>query len=69
MVDRALADHLQDSGALKTMWTYAATNGNLHGTKGERAVDADALRGDLNLVIIIIVVAGAGALRSVVARV
>lgn len=68
MADRALADHLQDSGALETVWAYAAADGGLHGAEGEGASDADALRGDFDL-IAVIVGGGGGVLGGVAAGV
>lgn len=36
------------------MRTYAAADGDLHGTKGKGAIDADALGGDFDLVIVVV---------------
>lgn len=48
-----MANHLQNSGLLETVWAYTAADGDLHGAKGEGAIDADALGGDLDLVVVV----------------
>lgn len=67
--DRALADHLQHRGALETMRTYAAADGDLHRAEGDGAIDADALGGHFDLIIIVIfvvIVIWSGGLGSLV---